>query len=946
MTNGRAATRLRSTMLASAALLAVVCCLRGPAATGAQGGPVGRWTTFANGDDVLVLARQGSVVWSGSRAGGLVRWNVQSGAYVQYLRPQTPLGGNTVFDIGIDDSGRLWLATEGGLTVFDPGATDAREDDAWFTYTTANGLGMPSDEVHAVAIAGNLVWIGGVQRKDAASGEWSGGGVGRLDTKGTLDPRDDEWAPIQTFAGTFREEPDGTSEPGLVSDTVNDLLVTPRGNVWVATSAHWRSAEGADPSLPDEWQRQHGGLSFLDTRGTAAWSDDRWTGFSCELVELTVTCNVRRLAIDPRGRGWAADGGLGLIHFDVELGRLGGAAARITPPSGEGDGFVLDMAFGPTSRPDLADTVWLATRSGGVSVVDHGGTLANKNDDVWNFGNGAPLGTDEGLAADRVQAIEEDEGRMWLGFGPDRGVGRGIQALDVLSLAPQPPLRTLQAPPSNFVTDLAIGRDGTRWAGQVWVATGVRGGATGARLFGAGAAVLDTAGSADTGDDVWRRYTTLSTDNDGALPWTGLTSDNVQAVVLSGDTVWLGSAETQWAAGTRPGEGSYADGGLAAFDGTRWTARHGGAGAATGPGAGGVSSLALGCDGELWAGTGNLWDHQGTGVYVLAADAVPAEPTADHWTRHQYPQLASANTTSLAADCGRRVILAGAMHHVNNADTGGQQGQWSGGGVAAFDVAAARWTRFTVTDGLESFGTGSIKGEVASVWVHSPGRYLAGTFGTHDMSISTLVGTRPYWPAVINESQSGSWSAERFERAGTAASLAVDGVGRIWVATSRGGMVRDSISPDTWPARDDEGGLYVRQGGQWSRLMAQETGLPSNDVSVVRVAADGTVWIGTAGWGLARYDPNAVPFTPTPDLGLATRTPSPTRDPNAPTATRNATPATVRPPYPSPTANATATGRPLDRRVAVLPVVLMHGSGTARPTLPIHIWIPYAAGRR
>jgi hypothetical protein len=45
----------------------------------------GRWRTFANGDDVLALAVQDGVVWAGTRAGGLVRWDLGTGTYRQSL---------------------------------------------------------------------------------------------------------------------------------------------------------------------------------------------------------------------------------------------------------------------------------------------------------------------------------------------------------------------------------------------------------------------------------------------------------------------------------------------------------------------------------------------------------------------------------------------------------------------------------------------------------------------------------------------------------------------------------------------------------------------------------------------------------------------------------------------------------------------------------------------
>ena len=925
--------------LAAAAAALALASSGAPDQASAQG-LGGRWTTLASGDDILSLLRDGGTVWAGTRSGGLVRWDTVTGEYEQYLRPQDGLGGNTVFDMALDEGGRLWLATDGGLTVFEPAAgrpQGGSGGDRWFTYTTETGLGMPSDEVRAVAVRGSLVYVGGVQRQDPVSGEWWGGGLGRVDTKGTFDPQDDEWAPIATFESTYRQGPGGLSEPGLVSDTVNDILVTPAGNVWVAASPHWRFETGPDPEGPPSWQRRHGGLSFLDTRGTPQTADDRWSGFSCELLQLTVTCSVRRLALDPRGRAWAADGGRGLIHFDPELGQLGGPQARLVPPPEEGDGFVLDLAFGPVDVPQLANTVWMATRTGGVVVLDHKGTLANRGDDVWNFDRGDPLDVHDGLAGMRVQAIVAGQGRMWLGHGAARGAGGGLQALDTATLEALPAWRTVRAPPSNFITDIAFGGPGSRWQDHVWIATGARGGATGARLFGSGVAVVDTGGGTVVGDFAWTHHDARSSDDDGALPWTGLASDNVQAVAVHGDDVWLGTAETRWDRSA----GRYADGGLSVFDGRHWTARRPAAGSGTGLGAGGVSALAVGCDGELWVATGNTWDHAGTGVYVRAAGAPAHETAGESWTRHNFPQLASTNSTSLAVDCGRRTVFVGAMHHVNSAETGGPVGQWSGGGLAAFELDLLRWTRTTVDNGLQSFASGAIKGEVASLAVAADGRLLAGAFGTRGMSSSALVATRPYWPAVFNERSEGTWSAAVFERAGMVASIAEDLQGRPWAATSRGGLARDSVSPDNWAAGDDAGGLFVRADGEWLRLTARQDGIPSNDASVIRRAPDGSMWVGSAGWGLAFFDPRAAPRTPTPALNLPTRTPSPTRDPSEATPTLVLTPATVAPPWPSPTHQPTSTLPGPGTARAWLPAVFTHGHGPPRPPLTERAYLPF-----
>ena len=151
--------------------------------------PAGEWTSIANGNDILAMAREGDTIWAGTRAGGLAAWDVTSGEYHQYLAPQDPLGGNTIHAVEIDEAGRKWLATSNGLTVFDSGPSDALSDDQWLTYTVENTAGgLPTNDVRAIAINGNFVWIGGAQIQDLETKAWSMGGLGRLDTNGSFTP--------------------------------------------------------------------------------------------------------------------------------------------------------------------------------------------------------------------------------------------------------------------------------------------------------------------------------------------------------------------------------------------------------------------------------------------------------------------------------------------------------------------------------------------------------------------------------------------------------------------------------------------------------------------------------------------------------------------------------------------------------------------------------------
>ena len=913
--------RFRVALLAL--LLVVVGGERARTAPAAQvEAPFGRWTTFANGDDILSLVAGDDVLWSGTRAGGLVRWDLGEGSAMQFLRPQNPIGGNTVRDLALGADGRLWMATDGGLSVLADGETASRDDDRWHTWTfESTGGALPSDDARAVAVDGDTVWVGTAQVLDPLTGAYLGGGLARLDTKGTFEPEDDVWAPVQTFESTFRESPTGDDEVGLVSDTIHDLAVNENGDVWIATGPHWLFEVQSFGQVTEErWVRVHGGISFVETQGTFDPEDDVWTSNSCEDLQETVTCNVQTLAIGPLGFVWAAIGGRGVMWFSATNGRIIDERSRRFSKMGHPEiaeplTFVESITFGPAEDEALANTVWLGTRKSGLAVLDHGGVLRNTNDDVWHFGRESAFGTADGLARERVQAVVLAGGKAWAGTGPNNGNGGGISPVDLVDLTVAPALTTDFAPPTNFVTDLAFGEPGSRWQDRVWVATGSRS----RQRFGAGATLLDTAGTASTDDDTWQHYSTLETDADGMLPWTGLAGDNVHAIAVRGDHVFLGSVESTWDADAR----AYSDGGLTVFDGTSWTARtmESTGGRESGLRDGSVSSLAIGCEGEIWVGTGNPWDAQGAGVDVLTTGTSVHVQSQDTWAPHDYvdksarDSLPSRNLTALAADCEARQVWAAAAHHVRLPVQGSPGGALIGGGAAAFDLDGGMWTRYDVRHGLDSYHSGDdLLGEALSVLAED-GQAWVGTYGTSETTTFALVRDKPYWPATLNHWDGSTWSSTVFESAGRLSGIARDETGRLWVATSRGGLVRFSAQPENW--RDDRGvgGLMVGSGNDtdWYTFTVR-AGLPSEDISVVRSDPVGNIWIGTEGWGLARFEPNAGP-PPTATYTPRPVTPTPTRTPDGveptPTTIGGSVTATPEPGSPTPSPGTPDTPTPV-----------------------------------
>jgi ligand-binding sensor domain-containing protein/tRNA A-37 threonylcarbamoyl transferase component Bud32 len=134
-------------MAAPAATVAAVSIQ--PTATSRQTKPGLGWTNFTNANFVSALALQGSYLWTGG-TGGLVRWNLQDGSYVE-LGIVDGLASGMVKDLVVDKAGNLWVATDAGISRFN--------GQKWQTFDEADGLGSDWVESLAIDAQGNL-WAG------------------------------------------------------------------------------------------------------------------------------------------------------------------------------------------------------------------------------------------------------------------------------------------------------------------------------------------------------------------------------------------------------------------------------------------------------------------------------------------------------------------------------------------------------------------------------------------------------------------------------------------------------------------------------------------------------------------------------------------------------------------------------------------------------------------
>jgi len=340
------------------------------------------WTTFTTADglasnDVRAIAiDRGGRLWFGTHDGGVsvldhggTSFDKGDDTWTTFTESDG-LASNLVWAIAVDGGNRLWFGTGGGgVSVLNHGGSPFyKEDDIWTTFTTADGLAY--NDVRAIAVdGGNQTWLG----------TW-GGGVSALDYGDTpFDKGDDTWT-------TF------TDAEGLADNEVRAIAVDGGGQLWFGTS--------------------NGGLSVLDNGGTPFdKGDDTWTTFteSDGLADNT----VRAIAVDGGDQLWfGTSGGVSVLdHGSTPFYKDNDTWATFTDADGLADNGVCAIVVDDGGR------LWFGTFSG-VSVLDYAGTPFDRGDDTW-----ITFSESDGLADNSVCAIAEDSrGRLWFGQHEESGL--------------------------------------------------------------------------------------------------------------------------------------------------------------------------------------------------------------------------------------------------------------------------------------------------------------------------------------------------------------------------------------------------------------------------------------------------------------------------------------------------------------------------------------------
>ncbi|MEW6755248.1 MAG: two-component regulator propeller domain-containing protein [Candidatus Latescibacterota bacterium] len=341
--------------------------------------------------------------------------------------------------MALDDEGRIWLGTAGGISRYD--------GETFWNLDQEDGL------------AGREVWARALlTARDGALWIGTNLGVSRYDG--------------QTFTHF-------TAEDGLAGGTVYALLEDRQGDVWIGSAeglsrysggrlTRFTAADGLPPGEVAALSEDSRGTLWVGTDSGLCRREG--TGFSPVLQARLPAPGVRALAWDHRGRLWIGTV-RGLACWD---------GTRVAVYSTR-DGLVNNEVW--SLFADGQGTVWIGCEEGlsafdgrrftSYTVADelaHRETwaiLEDREANLWFAGDGGVsrfdagafthFGRAEGLPDNAVEAfLQTRAGVVWI--GTDRGLAR----LDGKRMVP---VVLPGGPSANLVRDLLEDRDGRLWIG-------------------------------------------------------------------------------------------------------------------------------------------------------------------------------------------------------------------------------------------------------------------------------------------------------------------------------------------------------------------------------------------------------------------------------------------------------------------------------------------------
>jgi len=348
-----------------------------------------------------LLAEPSGILWIGTEAGGLARFDPDNYTYTHYRHdPDAPNGlkSNTVGSIWRDEDGRLWLGTTGGwLSRFDPDNKTFRN----YRLPEVQQASRFRELIQAVVRdREGFIWLGN-----------RGNGLARFDER------------TERFS-VFMHDPGNSRSigPGTVTDILEDKV----GRLWICLNG--------------------GGLNLLDRASGTFTRFVHDPGNPGSISDNS--CN--RIFQDDAGRFWVGTD-KGLNVFDPATGRFARYHEDPTNPYALSDDYVRSI------YQDRGGTLWFGTHGGGVNKMDPGAFK-------FRHYRHRPSNPNS-LSTSYVYAIFEDrEGILWVG-GDDGVLNRIDRATEKVTRYRPDPNNPRALGKSYSVSVIHEDRAGAFWIG-------------------------------------------------------------------------------------------------------------------------------------------------------------------------------------------------------------------------------------------------------------------------------------------------------------------------------------------------------------------------------------------------------------------------------------------------------------------------------------------------